>query len=66
MVRAGTLHFKDNLRQFGDKWDADTIYKALRCYNSGSCNENDLSDGRGATPAYVSDMANRLCGRKLN
>jgi len=63
MIRIGTLHYKGNLRQFGDGYNAETIYKALRVYNSGSCNENDLSDGRGATPAYISDMANRLCGR---
>jgi len=63
MVRAGTLHYKDNLRQFGDGYNAETIYKALRVYNSGSINEDNLSDGRGATPEYVSDLANRLCGR---
>ncbi len=62
MVRAGTLHFKENLKQFGDAWDADTIYKALRCYNSGTCNVNDLSDPCGALGSYVSDVANRLCG----
>jgi soluble lytic murein transglycosylase-like protein len=63
MVRAGTLHFKENMKQFGNTNSADCIYKALRAYNSGSTNVNDLSDGKGATPAYVSDMANRLCGR---
>ncbi len=63
MVRAGTLHYKDNLKQFGNADTADCIYKALRAYNSGSVNPNNLSDPRGATASYVSDIANRLCGR---
>ncbi|KAI1470311.1 uncharacterized protein F4812DRAFT_260582 [Daldinia caldariorum] len=63
MVRAGTNHFKQNLRSFGDADTADCIYKALREYNSGSVNQADLSDGKGATPSYVSDVANRLLGR---
>jgi soluble lytic murein transglycosylase-like protein len=63
MVRAGTQHFKQNLQQFGDADTADTIYKALRAYNSGSVNASNLSDGLGATASYVSDVANRLCGR---
>jgi hypothetical protein len=63
MVRAGTQHFKQNLIQFGNGDNADTIYKALRAYNSGSVNANDLSDGMGATASYVSDIANRLLGR---
>lgn len=63
MVRAGTNHFKGNLKDFGNTDTAECIYKALREYNSGSVNEHDLSDGRGATPAYVSDVANRLLGR---
>ncbi|KAH8906711.1 hypothetical protein BR93DRAFT_958875 [Coniochaeta sp. PMI_546] len=63
MVRAGTNHFKENMKQFGNTNTAECIYKALRAYNSGSINANDLSDGRGATAAYVSDMANRLLGR---
>ena len=63
MVRAGTEHFKANLKEFGDADTADTIYKALRAYNSGSVNVNNLSDGRGATDSYVSDVANRLLGR---
>ena len=62
MVRAGTLHFKANLKEHGNTDTADCIYKALRSYNSGSCNNNDLSDGRGATASYVSDVANRLLG----
>ncbi|KAK0665414.1 hypothetical protein QBC41DRAFT_358862 [Cercophora samala] len=63
MVRHGTEHYKRNLREFGDGWNAETIYKALRAYNSGRVNQGDLSDGLGATGAYVSDLANRLCGR---
>jgi len=63
MVRAGTQHFKDNLQQFGNSDTADCIYKALRAYNSGSVDEGNLSDGRGATASYVSDVANRLCGQ---
>ncbi|KAK9413778.1 putative Transglycosylase SLT domain-containing protein [Seiridium unicorne] len=63
MVRAGTNHFKANLKEFGNADNADTIYKALRAYNSGSVNPDNLSDGRGATPSYVSDVANRLLGR---
>lgn len=63
MVRAGTNHFKANLKEFGDTDTADCIYRALRAYNSGSVNPNDLSDGRGATPSYVSDVANRLLGQ---
>lgn len=64
MVRAGTNHFKANLAEYGGADNADTIYKALRSYNSGSSNPNDLSDGRGATPNYVSDIANRLLARR--
>ncbi|KAI0161067.1 hypothetical protein GGR52DRAFT_576475 [Hypoxylon sp. FL1284] len=63
MVRAGTNHFKQNIQDQGNADTAECIYKALREYNSGSVNPNDLSDGRGATPSYVSDIANRLLGR---
>lgn len=64
MIRAGTLHYKSNLQEHGDCGTVECIYKALRSYNSGSCNSDDLSDGRGATPHYVSDIANRLLGRR--
>jgi len=37
-------------------------YEVARAYNSGSVNQGDLSDGLGATPSYVSDVANRLQG----
>ncbi|KZF23506.1 hypothetical protein L228DRAFT_267504 [Xylona heveae TC161] len=63
MVMAGTEHYKGNLKQEGDKDTADCIYKALRLYNSGSINEGNLSDGKGATNSYVSDIANRLQGK---
>ncbi|MCJ1236286.1 hypothetical protein MMC14_004265 [Varicellaria rhodocarpa] len=63
MVQAGTKHFKGNLQQLDDQDTASTIYRALRLYNSGSIDEGNLSDGKGATPNYVSDIANRLQGR---
>jgi hypothetical protein len=63
MVTAGTMHFKGNLENQGNGDDAATIYSALREYNSGTVNANDLSDGEGATPSYVSDIAYRLQGR---
>lgn len=63
MVNAGTNHFKGNLKQIDDKDTASTIYQALRLYNSGKINTSNLSDGEGATPSYVSDIANRLQGR---
>ncbi|KAK8061812.1 hypothetical protein PG994_008178 [Apiospora phragmitis] len=62
MVNGGTNHFKANLQDFGDKWSEESIYPALREYNSGSVNQNDLSDGLGATASYVSDIAQRLQG----
>jgi hypothetical protein len=63
MVMAGTQHFKGNLQQLDDKDTATTIYRALRLYNSGSIDENNLSEGKGATDSYVSDICNRLQGR---
>lgn len=63
MVNAGTKHYKANLEQVGNADTAECIYKALRLYNSGSMNENNLSDAKGATASYVSDIANRLQGR---
>ena len=64
MIYAGTRHYKENLKSFGNGNDAPTIYKALRMYNSGSVNEQNLSDGRGATASYVSDVANCLRGER--
>ncbi|OAP65322.1 hypothetical protein AYL99_01294 [Fonsecaea erecta] len=37
-------------------------YAALRQYNSGSVDVNNLDDGMGATANYVRDVANRLMG----
>jgi hypothetical protein len=62
MVRGGTQHFKANLQNWGNKWSGESIYPALREYNSGSVNKDNLSDGRGATAEYVSDIAQRLQG----
>jgi len=63
MVTAGTMHFKGNLEHQGNGDNAATIYSALRLYNSGILDSNNLSDGEGATPSYVSDIAYRLQGR---
>ncbi|EXJ73568.1 uncharacterized protein A1O5_03329 [Cladophialophora psammophila CBS 110553] len=41
-------------------------YAALREYNSGRVNVNDLNDGMGATGSYVRDVANRLMGHVWN
>ncbi|KAI9646645.1 hypothetical protein NHQ30_004642 [Ciborinia camelliae] len=38
------------------------IYEAARCYNSGEVNKSDLNDPQGATPSYVTDIANRMTG----
>lgn len=63
MINAGTKHFKADLRSNLDDDSAKAIYEALRLYNSGRVNKNNLSDpGTGATPSYVSDVANRLQG----
>jgi hypothetical protein len=57
MICFGTGHFKGNLNS-----QANNVFRALREYNSGSVTQNNLSDGRGATNSYVSDVANRLQG----
>jgi hypothetical protein len=62
MVRGGTQHFKQNLQNWGNALSECSIYPALREYNSGSVNPNDLSDARGATASYVSDIAQRFTG----
>ena len=46
----------DQTRTGGDLWTA------LRLYNSGSADPSNLSDGRGATDAYVSNIGNFLQG----
>lgn len=38
------------------------IYEAARCYNSGQVNKSNLNDAEGATPSYVTDIANRMTG----
>ena len=38
------------------------LWNVLRGYNSGSIDFNNLSDPKGATASYVSDVANRLLG----
>lgn len=62
MIIGGTEHFKGNLRNWGNCGDPSCVYPALREYNSGSVNPDDLSDGRGATASYVSDVVQRLGG----
>jgi hypothetical protein len=62
MIRGGVEHYKGNMRNWGDRNTADCLYPAMREYNSGNVNPDDLSDGRGATPQYVSDVAQRLQG----
>lgn len=40
-------------------------YAGARVYNSGSANYGNLNDGRGSTPCYSNDVANRLTGWTL-
>lgn len=47
---------------YGNEWSGETIWPALRAYNSGTANLNDLSDPKGAKGSYVSDLANRVTG----
>lgn len=64
MVICGTTHFAQNYRDAGGQNTVDTIYPALREYNSGHFNAADLSalpNGAG-TVEYVSDIAQRLQG----
>lgn len=62
MIVGGMKHFKGNMGNWGNTHEPKTIYPALREYNSGNVNPNDLSDGRGATNSYVSDVVQRLGG----
>lgn len=62
MIIGGTQHYKRDLVTEGNKWSAESIYPALRRYNSGNVNHDNLSDGLGATGPYVSDLAQRLQG----
>lgn len=56
---AGGDGYKQLLERYGNDF-----YVAARGYNSGDLgiNHQDLSSGGGATNAYCSDIANRLCG----
>ncbi len=62
MVRDGTEGTKhgDGLKQLRSRYG--NYYEALRAYNSGSVNRNDLNDPIGATADYVQETANRLMG----
>lgn len=62
MIQGGAEHYKGNMANWGNSGDPSTIYPALREYNSGNVNADNLSDGRGATPEYVSDVSQRLGG----
>jgi LysM repeat protein len=62
MVRDGTEGTQgDGLKQCLEQSGGD-YYTALRRYNSGSVDARDLQRAFGATPLYVSDIANRLVG----
>lgn len=64
MVECGVQHLKTNLGNWGGQDSEQSIYPALREYNSGSVVAADLStapSGAG-NPAYVSDVAQRCQG----
>lgn len=64
MISCGTTHFAGNYKSQGGQNTTDTIYPALREYNSGSVDTSDLStapNGAGVS-SYVSDIAQRLQG----
>ncbi|KAJ6256478.1 hypothetical protein Dda_8340 [Drechslerella dactyloides] len=66
MIIDGTMGtaYGDGLVQLLNRYG--NYYKAFRGYNSGSiAASGDLSNGNGATPCYVSDIANRLLGWTL-
>jgi len=63
----GTAYGPGLVQLFNDAADTATktsgnVYAVLRAYNSGKINAAELSDGQGATPAYVSNIANYLQG----
>jgi hypothetical protein len=63
MVRGGTQHYQGNLRNWGgNSASVQSVYPALREYNSGSVDPSNLSNGLGATDSYVSDVSQRLGG----
>lgn len=64
MVSCGLEHFSGNIKDQGAQNTVDTIYPALREFNSGSVDASDLSiapNGAGVT-SYVSDISQRLQG----
>lgn len=64
MICGGVKTFKENMDAYGNKWSGESLWSALRVYNSGpnGMNLSDLSNPMGATASYVSDMANRVTG----
>ncbi|KAL1856913.1 hypothetical protein Daus18300_010567 [Diaporthe australafricana] len=64
MVDCGTQHYKLNLANWGSQNAPESIYPALREYNSGSVIASDLSTAPNGVgnPTYVSDLADRLLG----
>lgn len=74
MIRDGTSGTSsgDGVKQTIAKAAKDTndnsvrkFYAGARVYNSGSANYGNLNDGRGSTPCYSQDVANRLTGWTL-
>ncbi|KAG8169241.1 hypothetical protein KVR01_001990 [Diaporthe batatas] len=64
MIDCGTQHFKTNLGNWGGQNLEQSIYPALREFNSGSVVAWDLSTAPNGVgnPTYVSDIAQRLQG----
>lgn len=64
MIDCGTQHFKTNLGDWGGQNSEQSIYPALREFNSGRVVVSDLSTAPNGVgnPAYVSDIAQRLQG----
>ncbi|OAA52933.1 hypothetical protein ISF_09211 [Cordyceps fumosorosea ARSEF 2679] len=74
MIRDGTAGTAsgDGLKQTLAKAQSATgdsggrkFYAAARLYNSGSADYGNLNDGKGSTPCYATDVANRLTGWTL-
>lgn len=64
MISCGITHFAGNFKEQGGHNTAETVYSALREYNSGSVDKTDLSvtpNGAGVA-SYVSDISQRLQG----
>jgi len=64
MIDCGTQHYKKNLADWGNQNSEQSIYPALREFNSGSVTASDLSTAPNGVgnPAYVSDLAQRFLG----